>query len=251
LGDELVTLVRNRIWPLAVRLIGMLGAVGLAGCAAIVIPMTAAEIGVGGFEAFKMYQTSNGGTVGVAFLDKDGKEIQPQPLSPVRRVAVWPENESQVHLAEKLMASKRFDVVTPGSVRVILLYDVKTSSDINELTEQERHDAFTTVCGKTKADMILVPRDVGSVTKSNALSFSSAKRVDTADLMAFSCERGTIVWRDQMTLVVEVGDKMPPVSDIMKVAGEAWADRVIGAETRSDAQADAKVGDTPKPQSKP
>jgi hypothetical protein len=202
----------------------------LAGCAAAAIPLTAAQVGIGGFEAYKLVGTSTGGSVGVAFPKKADKEIPPQPLPSIRRVAVWPDNEDEVHFAEKLMASKRFDVVTPGHVRVIL-NDAKISANLNELTATEQATAMNTVCRRSKADMVLASRDAGSVSKANGLSFTNAQKITKNDLLAFSCAQKTIVWRDQMTLIVEIGDKTPSTVEIAKVAGEAWANRIIAAET--------------------
>jgi hypothetical protein len=218
---------RIAFWPLTFLFAGF----ALAGCAAAAIPLTAAQVGIGGFEAYKMVGTSTGGSVGVAFpKNKDGKEIAPQPLPPVGRVAVWPDGEDELHVAEKLMASKRFTVVTPGHVRVILA-EAKISPNLNELTPAEQANALATVCRRAKADMVLASLDAGSIQKSNGLSFLNPQKITRSDLVAFSCSHKTIVWRDRMTLIVEIGDKTPSTVDIAKVAGDAWADRIITAET--------------------
>lgn len=217
---------RVAFWPLTFVLLGF----GLAGCAAAAIPLTVAQVGIGGFEAYKIVGTSTGGSVGISFPKKDDKEIPPKPLPLVRRVAVWPDDQDEVHFAEKLMASKRFDVVTPGHVRVIL-NEAKISSNLNELTPREQGTALATVCRRAKADLVLASLDAGSVNKSNGLSFINSQKISKSDLLAYSCAQKTIVWQDRMTLIVEVGDKTPSTVEIAKVAGDAWADRIIKAET--------------------
>jgi hypothetical protein len=208
---------------------------GLSACAVAAIPLTAAEIGVGSFEAYKLVKTSEGGSVGVSFPQKDGKEIPPQPLPLAKRVAVWPESESEAHLAERLIASNRFQVTTPGKVRVILA-NANITYNSKDLTDEEQLAAFTIVCRKARVDLVLAARDQGSVTHSNGLSFSNPERIGKSDLLVFSCAQRTVVWRDEMTLVVEVGDKTPSNAAIAKVGGEAWAERIIQAEAQPRSQ---------------
>jgi hypothetical protein len=204
---------------------------GLSACAAAVVPLTAAEIGVGGYEAYKLVQTSEGGSVGVSFAKTDGKEAPPKPLPPARHVAIWPGDEHERYLAEQLQKSGQFTVDTPGKVRVILA-NANISTNIKDLTDAERIGAFSIVCRKTRSDLVLAARDAGSVNHANSLSLSPANRVMTADLMAFSCAQRTVVWRDEMNLKVEIGDKTPSTEAIAKVGGDAWADRIVAAETR-------------------
>lgn len=211
----------------------MAAAVALSACAAAVVPLTAAEIGVGSYEAYKLVQTSEGGSVGVSFGQKDGMDLAPQPLPPSRRVAIWPGDEHERYLAEKLQKSGRFTVETPGKVRVILA-NANISPYIKDLTNTEQIEAFSIVCRKTRSDLVLAARDAGSVNHSNGLSLSPANRVTTADLTAFSCARRTVVWRDQMNLKVEIGDKTPSTEAIAEVGGEAWADRIVAAETQPE-----------------
>jgi hypothetical protein len=204
-------------------------AVGLAGCAAITVPLTAAEVGVGGFEAFKLVETSTGGSAAVAFAEKDGKVIAPQPLPLVRRVAVWPDNENGVFFTEKLAATKRLEVVTPNRVRAILA-DAQITTDLNGLTDHERLAAFRLICRHSRAQLVLAARDAGSVTRTNGLSFSRPEKISKSDLLGYSCAQRRLVWRDEMTVIVRIGDKTPSTAVIMRMAGDAWAKRVLEAE---------------------
>ena len=210
-----------------------LGGLALSACAAAVVPLTAAEIGVGGYEAYKLVQTSEGGSVGVSFTEEGGKEIPPPPLPAARRLAIWPGGEHERYLAEQLIASKRFAVVTPGRVRVALA-GAKISPNIKDLTDAEQIAAFSVVCRQMQVDLVLAARDEGTVSHANGLSLSPANRISTLDLMAFSCRRRMVTWRDEMKLKVELGDKTPSTAAIAKVGGDAWAKRIVAAENRSE-----------------
>lgn len=219
-------------------------ALGLSACAAAAIPLTAAEVGLGGFQAFKLVQTATGGSVGVSFpQNKDGKEIPPAALPAATKIAIWPSDEVEMYLAENLIHARRFDVVTPGKVRVVLA-NAQVSQNIKDLTDREQLGAFDIVCRKTRSDLVLAARDEGSVTRGNSLSFASAEKVSKDELMVFSCPRRAVVWRDQMTLKVVLGDKTPSATEISKVGGDAWGKRIVAAEIVRQAalaQAEAKA----------
>jgi len=220
--------------PFRLPLLMILG-VALSGCAAAAVALPVVELGVGGYEVYKVVQTSEGGSVGVSFPHKDGKELAPAPLPLARRVAVWPNEDNEKYLAEKLMASNRFEVTTPSKVRVILAA-AKMSPNIRDLTDREQLEAFSTVCRRAKVDLVLAARDAGSVNKSNALSFSNPARLTKSDLLAYSCGQRMVVWRDEMTLKVELGDKTPSTAAIAKVGGDAWGERIIQAENKPTSQ---------------
>ncbi|MGH6988940.1 MAG: hypothetical protein ACREE3_03510 [Stellaceae bacterium] len=210
-------------------------AAGLSGCAAAAIPLTVAQVGIGGFEAFKLMEIGTGGSVGVAFPRQNGKTVPPPPLPLVRRVAVWPGNEDEVFLTERLAATKRFSVETPNRVRAILA-DAKITTNFNGLTAGEQYNALRLVCRRTRAGLVLAAQNAGTLTRSNALSFQRPEKVTNWELLGFSCARRRVVWRDAMRLIVKLGDHTPSTTAIMKVAGDAWADRVIAAEADSTSE---------------
>src|SRR3954467_7381407 len=79
-------------------------AFSLTGCIAAAVPLAlaveAATVGVAGFSIYKTVQTTSGGSVQIAFPGKDGKQSPAQPLPTMRRVAVWPHDQGNVHFAE-------------------------------------------------------------------------------------------------------------------------------------------------------
>jgi len=198
----------------------------LSGCVAAAIPLVLAEGGALGFEGFKLFQTGTGGAIRVGFPGKDGKEAPPQPLPNVRRVAVWPHDEGNVRFAEKLAESGKFEVTPPAKVSVILS-DAKITADLKTLTEQEQVEAYDTVCRATNADLVFASRALGASAETNAFSFSRGNISSKADLFAYSCSKKSIVWRDQIAMIIEVGDKIPSEGEQAQAAGDAWADRIL------------------------
>ena len=207
-------------------------AVGLSGCVAAAIPLYyAASAGIAaysGFTVYKSVQLTSGGSVSVASQGKDGKAAPAQPLPVVRRVAVWPENEGEVLFSEHLTKSGRYDVTPPARVSVILA-DAKIPRNLNELTQAEQTTAFNTVCKVSGAEMIFADRTLGTSADQKNFSLSRANITSTVELLAFSCAQQTMVWRDQMALIVELGGKVPSTGEMMQVAADAWADRVMQA----------------------
>ena len=207
-------------------------AVGLSGCVAAAIPLYyAASAGIAaysGFTVYKSVQLTSGGSVSVAFEGKDGKAAPAQPLPLVRRVAVWPENEGEVIFAERLTKSERYDVTPPGRVSSILM-DAKITRNLNELTQAEQTNAFNTVCKVSGVEMVFADRTLGTSSDQNNFSLSRANITSTVELLAFSCAEQKMVWREQMALIVELGGKVPSTGEMMRVAADAWADRVMQA----------------------
>jgi hypothetical protein len=209
-------------------------AVGLSGCVAAAIQLYyAASAGLAAYSGFTLYksvQLTSGGSVSIAFPGKDGKAAPAQPLPLVRGVAVWPENEGEVLFAERLSKSGRYDVTPPARVSVILA-DSKITRNLKELTQAEQTAAFNTVCKVSAAEMVFADRSLGTSSDQNNFSVSRANITSTVELLAFSCAQQTVVWREQMALIVELGGKVPSTGEIMQVAADAWADRVMQAPT--------------------
>ncbi len=226
MGDK-----RNKSGRFAGAALAVSLAIPLSGCIAAAVPLAYAAIAAtSGFEAYKVVQTSTGGSIHVGFVGQDGKENPPQPLPTVRRVAVWPSDEGNVRFAEKLSASGRFDVTPPARVAVILA-GAKMATDLTQLTEREQVDAFETVCQESHADLIFASRALGSSVNANTFSLSRANTTSRADLFAFSCAKRSIIWRDQIALVIDLGEKVPSTAEIAQAGGDAWAERVMQAPT--------------------
>ena len=209
---------------------------GLSGCIAAAVPLLIAQVGVLGFAGYKLVQTSSGGAVGVAFPGPDGKEAPPQPLPPARTAAVWPGNAAEVRFAEKLAMSGRFEVTPPAKVSVILA-DAKIGTTLTRLTSAEQAEAFGVVCNESRANLVFAGIDRGTETDARVFTLSRPSVTTKADLLAFSCSRKVIVWRDQLALIVEIGDRRTSNSEMLSAGGDAWADRILEAQRLGAVQA--------------
>jgi len=208
-------------------------AVAFSGCAVAIPLYYAASAGItaySGFTLYKSVQLASGGSVSVAFEDKDGNAAAPQPLPVVRHVAVWPENEVQVLFAERLSKSGHYDVTSPARVSVILMEE-KVARNLSELTQAEQTTAFDTLCKASGVEIVFVDRSLGTFSDQNNFSLSRSNVTSKAELLAFSCEQQKVVWREQMALIVAAGGKVPSTGEVMQVAADAWADRVMQAPT--------------------
>lgn len=212
--------------------LSLCAAFALSGCVAAAIPiMLAATVGATALEGFALYktvQTSSGGSIKVAFPGKDGKETLPQPLPIIRKVAVWPGDEGDVHFADRLAKSGRFDVIPPSTVSVALANE-NVTSNLRLLTEDEEIKAFAVACRDTKVEFIFASRSLGASSDTSVFSFSRANVTYKAELLGFSCDQNAIVWRDQIALIVEIGAKIPSDAEINAAASDAWADRILEA----------------------
>lgn len=196
----------------------------LSGCAAALVPMTIGMVAVSGFQAYKTIQLTTGGSAKVAF-DTGGSNT---PLTPeVRRVAVWQNGAREIRLTERLVATGRFEVLSPNATAEALR---KTGAQpvAGTMTSQEQAAFYGAICKATKADVVLFAGDQGINFNSNMWSLERANNTRVIDLSAFSCAANSITWTDRMNVKVEVAGSVPPEGEIARVAGDAWADRLLG-----------------------
>lgn len=205
----------------------------LSGCVAAAAPLiplfTAATVGLTGFTVYKTVQSTNGGSIGIAFPSVDGKESPPSPIPKGRRAAIWPGDPVEVYFAEKLEASGSFDVTPPSRVSLVLK-DAKITSDIEQLTKAERVAAFKAVCRASNVNLVFARQKLGSSFDAGFFKLSRSNTTNKNNLMGFSCAQGSVVWREQMAIIVEdLGPKSPAADEVNKAAGEGWAERVVNA----------------------
>lgn len=196
----------------------------LSGCAAALIPMTVGMAAVSGFQGYKTFQTTTGGTVEVAF-DTGGSAT---PLTPeVRRIAVWQNGVREIRLTERLHSTGRFDVLSPNATAEALSRTGRQPV-AGLMTAQEQAAFYGSICKATKADLVLFAADQGINFNKNMWSLERANNTRVVDLLAFSCKTNSITWTDRMNVKVEVAGSAPPEGEIARIAGDAWADRLLG-----------------------
>lgn len=208
-------------------------ALSLGGCLAAAVPImlatTAAGTAFSGFAIYKAVQTSTGGRVRVAFGTGVEGEVPPaDPLPMARRVAVWPGDEMQVKFAERMEASGRYEVVTPGAVaRTLAARQIPVI--LAQLTTEEKRQSMLTVCREHRADLIFAAQGEGVSTNANMFSFGRGTMTDNYGLTAFDCRSEQFAWREKMAIVQEVGSTTTPAGEVATIAGEAWAERILEA----------------------
>lgn len=209
------------------------GALFLSGCVAAAIPLvmatSVAGLGVAGFGMYKAVQLSSGGSVKIGFATgPDGKKKPPEPLPAGRRVAVWPGSGGEVEFSEHLQRSGRFDVVPPATVARTLAAG-HYSTDLKQLTDGEMSAEFQHVCNAKHVDFVFADRDLGISTNDNMWSLSRANVTAKSDLFGYGCHQQSIVWRDQIIIVMEVGGHTEATPEVQRIAGDAWAERLLSA----------------------
>lgn len=221
--------VARRALPVVI----LAGSIGLSGCLAAAVPVmmavSAAGVAASGFGLFKTVQTTTGGAVRIGFGSADEKDVPPpDPLPAGRKVAIWPGDEKEVKLAERLSGTGRFDVTSPSAVaRTLASRDIPV--DFRQLTASEQADGFQQVCRAHQVDLVLAAKDEGTSTSSNFFSFNRANITQTFSLSAYDCRSGQVGWRDRMAVVMEMGGQTPAAGEVATIAGEAWAERLLDA----------------------
>ena len=205
----------------------------LSGCVALAVPLMAVTsvgaMGLTGFGMFKVVQTAGGGKVAVGFGSKDSKTIPPpQPLPLVRSIAIWPNTDREVFLAERLIASQRFKVTTP-SAAARSLTSLTVDVDLKSKTVAEQSQDFDKLSRAVGADLVLAAKDIGMSVKGGFFQMKRGGFTTTSDLIGYSCRGRSVVWRDTMAVTQQTGSTIASDGEVAKIAGDAWAERILQA----------------------
>jgi hypothetical protein len=198
--------------------------VSLSGCIVAAVPLImaagAASVAATGFVVYKTVQTTNGGTVRIAFGSTDSKHaLPPQPL-PAGSVTVAAATQREQVLGERLQASGKFKVAPSEGAYLLAAPD-------------DRARSYATICQRQRVNMVLAAVDDGQIVNSNMLSFKRGGLTHKLGLEAYGCAAHAVVWHDEMAVIIESGGKPTPQAEIDAAAGQAWADRLIQARALS------------------
>ena len=208
------------------RIVAVMGigalSVNLGGCIVAAVPLlmaaTVGVVAVTGFAVYKTVQTTGGGSVRIAFGSKDSKaKSPPPPLPAVASIAVWPGGVREGKFADTLQASGKIQV-RPSTATTAL-----------PAGDAERYAAYSSLCGRSRAEMVFAAIDLGQTVESNLASFKRSSMIDKFTLEGFRCDAGKVTWSDSMATVIEVGSKPTPQAEIDAAAGQAWGERVLQA----------------------
>ena len=104
----------------------------------------------------------------VSFVDEKISTDGRQTLSQINVLAIWPDNETEVFLAEKLQA-EGVSVITPSKVAKVIRTQ-NFEQRLDNLTQSEILEVFQVVCEETKADAIIAWK------KSRVMIYSVSKK---------------------------------------------------------------------------
>lgn len=86
------------------------------------------------------------------------------------------------------------------------------------------------MCEETGADLIFATRSLGMTTSTNTFSLSRPNITYQGELLGFACAQLSDIWREQVVIVVELGNRsLPPTGELNEAAAQALADRVVEA----------------------
>ena len=182
----------------------------LSGCAAPIL-MAANIAAACGIEA-----AANG-----MKADSAPRVVFTEPLAALPRAnhfAIWPDNEVEPIVAERLSAS--YTVMRPEVVGA-LLEKAGAASDLNSVTPRDLDRGFAVVCRHLKGGIVLAAVPDGSARSTK--------------IVGYSCPRQSIVWRQSATLTGSVTSDNEQA--VIRMAADAFAGRVVAAEELARAEA--------------
>jgi len=196
------------------------------GCVAIPI----AALGAGSYSIFKTTQSK--GNAKIAF-DRPSIE-DTNALQGLQSLAIWPKAKKQtglvsdVSLAEGLSGS--FKIVTPMSVLQILESNSLPQS-VEEMTGDERLRLFKAVADQTGADAVFLALFAGTKSSygniGSAVGIQSASSTDSVALLIFSRQKDALIWKDSMTVSVNLSLKSGGADEIQSECTAQVAKRIL------------------------
>ena len=130
-------------------------------------------------------------------------------------------------MAEKLQESGEFKVViTPLQVEKIL-EKLDIGRSISRMTRKEMLEVFGKVCRKEKADSILALRYAGSKTNLNEYSFKKANTEFFSEVYIYDYRENRLIYDSVMKITVEMTDKPVSEEEVVRITGEAVAEKII------------------------
>ena len=213
---------------LAVALLLLCGGV-LSGCVAAALPLAyAATAGSFALTASAVYKTSGGGNVTVNFEGNDVAEHHKAEVRAIDTIAIWPDGQSDVYLAEKLTASGYFEVVTPAeSARIIEEHGLPNM--LNMLTTGEQEEALRKLAETANTDAVVVAGNFADINiDTNTWSFFERSKMSySVDAFLYSKASDTIAWRDMLSMEAEIGSKSASQTELHEIAADAVANQLL------------------------
>jgi predicted transcriptional regulator len=198
-----------------------------SGCAAAMIPMMVASYATSGFLIFKTVQTSTGGSVNISFTDNEISVKNKIELSEIAKPGIWADNNAEVYAAEKMENARVFDlVITPARTAKAIL-KLELVDQMNSMTNSERLNAFKLLCEETGADSMIAFKNMGTEADTSIWSFSRAHMTHRSKMLIYSYKANRILYETTMEIKSEISSTIHNDQEILKIAGEAAAEKII------------------------
>jgi len=198
----------------------------LSGCLAAIPLIQAASLAASGAVVVKGYKTSTGGSVSVAFPEETIPQDKKIFLTNIKKLAIWPDSQIEVRIAEVLQDAGKMSVVTPGKTAV-LIQKLELPKRISNMTKHEMILAFRKICDESDADALLTFRSLGGKTNMNMLSFSRANHKSQHKMFIYSRITDDIAYTEIAETVIEIGGSMPSQQEILKIYGKLFSERLL------------------------
>ncbi|NQT11072.1 MAG: hypothetical protein HQ573_07890 [Desulfobacteraceae bacterium] len=175
----------------------LFGLTTLTGCGLITIPLNIAA-------AMSPEILGSTGTPEVNFRNEKMSDQDKVYLSQIKTLAIWPDNEGEVYMANKLESLGSFDsVVSPSRVKKTLRV-LEIDHQIINLTNTEMLKALKQVCIETGTDAVAAWHK--------------------ANIMIYSLKKEGIVYIAQTTIYKK---KKLSDTEVLQLVGETAADKII------------------------
>jgi hypothetical protein len=201
----------------------------LGGCLplAAVPVLVAAQYGAAGFMAYKTVRSSVGGSVSVGFGEEKPAPGSEVAMAAIKRPAVWPGNEIEVALANKMQSEGVFEELVTPSRTAKAIKELGVDSKITRLTRDESLDAFGKICAGTRADAVIAFQGLGVKSAMNMWSFSNATATHRTRIVIYSRQTGAVVYESVMEVKDEIGGTNTGYAELLRIAGETAAEKIM------------------------
>jgi hypothetical protein len=200
----------------------------LTGCVGAAVGlMQVASIGAGALSIKGLVYSTTDGSTEITFGENEIPGEKEFVLSEISKLAIWPDNEAEIAMAEKLEKSEVFNlIVTPFKVKRVLNKN-DFGDKTTHLTEKEKLEVFEIVCKETRTEAILSFKELGTEGNTNFWSFKRANVKSKSKMQIYALNSHKIIYSAQAEMQRNLGGDVPNQKKLLRDAGELIADKII------------------------
>lgn len=148
-------------------------------------------------------------------------------LSKVSVIAIWPDNEGEVQIANNLQESKVFArIITPAHVNKVI-YKLNLDRQLSNLTNVEILNAFKAVCDETGSEAMVAFRNIDRKAGRKSWPLNRTTMNIGSRMFLYVLETHQIVYSSVLELQIDMGISPPDPQEILRVSGEILAEKII------------------------